>query len=104
MANQKIIKNAFINSAEAVIYVALVVVVIMNGERLFGNQENKIISGIAFLLTFVFSAAVMGVVIFGRPILWYLDGFKKEAVKLIIYTLGFLFVILVCILLVLIIL
>jgi len=104
MNNKNIIKNALINSVAAVAYVALVVTVIMNGEKLLGQQTNQILSGIAFLLTFVFSAAVMGVTIFGRPILWYLDGFKKEAVKLIGYTLGILFVILICILLTLIIL
>ncbi len=99
--NKKIIKNALIDSIAAVAYVALISVLLTNSRQLFG-QVNSVISGIAFLLTFVFSAALMGIVIFGKPILWYLDGFKKEAVKLVLYSMGFLFVILVLVLLTLI--
>lgn len=40
------------------------------------------------LLLFVFSAALTGALIFGRPILWYLDGKKREAILLFFYTLG----------------
>lgn len=97
----KIIKNALINSLLALIYIALIAALLTNAPRLFG-QVNNILSGIAFLLTFVLSAAIMGIIILGRPILWYLNGFKKEAVKLIFYTLGFLIIILVIIFLMLI--
>lgn len=48
---------------------------------------------LAFLLVFVISAAVMGLLIFGKPILLYLDNFKKEAVSLLFYTLSFLILI-----------
>jgi hypothetical protein len=41
----------------------------------------------------VFSAALVGSLIFGRPILWYLDNKKKEAVLLLAYTLASFFVI-----------
>lgn len=94
MNSKKIIKNSLANSVVAVVYIALVSIVLTNGNKLFG-QMSGVLPGMAFLLMFVFSAVVMGITIFGRPILWYLDGFKKEAVKLVVYTLGFLFVILV---------
>lgn len=56
---------------------------------------KEVLGPVAFLSTFVFLAALMGVLIFGKPILWYLDGRKKEAVQLVFYTLGSLLVILV---------
>ena len=56
-----------------------------NAENIFG-QLPKILGTMSFLLLFVISAAVMGLLIFGRPILWYWDGKKQEAVALISYT------------------
>jgi len=35
----------------------------------------------------------MAVLIFGKPVLWYLDGDKQGAVRLLLYTIGFLVVI-----------
>jgi len=43
---------------------------------------------IVMLSLFVFSAALTGTLIFGRPILWYLDGKKSEAISLFAYTLA----------------
>jgi hypothetical protein len=43
----------------------------------------------------------MGVTIFGRSILWYLEGQKKEAIKLIFYKLSVLFVALVALFIIL---
>ncbi|MBI5045747.1 MAG: hypothetical protein HZC14_01935 [Candidatus Niyogibacteria bacterium] len=36
----------------------------------------------------VFSAALVGILIFGRPLLWYLDGKKQDAVYLLACTLA----------------
>ena len=47
----------------------------------------------AMLLLFVFSAGVTSSLVFGRPVLWYVEGKKQEALSLLFYTLGFLFVI-----------
>ena len=94
MANSKILKHSLINSFLAFGYILIVTQILANAEKLFGSMK-EVLGPVAFLLTFVFSASIMGILIFGRPILWYLDGFKKEAVKLVFYTLGFLFVILV---------
>jgi len=45
------------------------------------------------LLVLVFSAALTGILIFGRPAIWYLDGKKSEALFLLFYTLGALLII-----------
>ncbi len=84
-----ITKNALINALAAIVYIAVVATVINYVPKFLGDK-NGLLGSIAFLLIFVVSAAVMGLTIFGRPILWYLDGFKKEAVRLAFYTIGFL--------------
>lgn len=88
MKNQ-ITKYALINSLVATAYIALVATLMSNAETLFGKQDSPI-STMAFLLLFVISAAVMALTIFGRPLVWYLDGQKTEAIKLALYTIGFL--------------
>ena len=86
----KIIKNALINSVLAVAYIALVATFMNNAEKTFG-PENKFMAAITMLSLLVFSVAMMGILIFGRPLMWYLDGNKKEAIKLLFSTLGFVF-------------
>lgn len=91
MTKKTIIKYAFAHAIGAAIYIALVVAFISNAERIFGQTgDNNPLNTMVFLLILVISAAVMGLLIFARPIMWYLDGIKKEAVALAIYTIGFL--------------
>lgn len=86
-----IYKNAFINSLLAVCYVAFIATAINYLGKLASkfNLEEEIWGAVIMLLTFVISAAIMGAIVLGRPILWYAEGFKKEAIKLFFYTLGF---------------
>jgi len=89
MKNSHITKHAFVHAVGATVYIALVAFFMTNGEGLLGKGDN-VWKGIAFLLTFVISAAVMGMTIFGRPALWYMNGSKKDAVMLALWTVGFL--------------
>jgi len=97
----RIIKNALVSAVLAVLYIAIIATVLTYGEQLFG-KINNVLSGMVFLLMFVFSAALMGIIVLGKPIMWYLDGLKKEALKLVFYILGFLFVFLVMVFVILI--
>jgi hypothetical protein len=45
------------------------------------------------LLLFVTSAAITGFLVFGKPVMLYIDGKKREAVSLLGYTIGILFLI-----------
>jgi len=92
MNTTKIVKHSVINAVLASAYVAMISQVIRNGEALFGEMKDAY-GPMAFLLLFVVSAAVMAIVIFGQPIIWYLDGFKKEGVRLAICTVIALFII-----------
>ena len=85
---EKIIKYASINSLGTAIYVIAVASLMYLGSQGAFGTTPSIFVPIAMLMLFVFSAAFTGSLIFGRPVMWYLDGRKKEALLLLIYTLG----------------
>jgi len=93
MENKKLIYYGAIHSLGVAAYVSLLVLFMDNAERLFGKNDN-IMTGIIVLLIFIFSALVTGSLVLGRPIMFYLDGKKAEAVKLLFYTRAGLFVLL----------
>lgn len=89
-----IVKFAGLNALGTTLYVALVASLLFNAPLIFGSTgKDTVFIPIAMLLLFVISASVTGSLVLGRPLLWYLDGKKKEAVSLFIATLGFLFLI-----------
>ncbi|MFA5098919.1 MAG: hypothetical protein WC461_01720 [Candidatus Paceibacterota bacterium] len=89
MTKNTIIKRAFINAVCAAAYIALVAIFMPIAGKIFGPDDDKSVLGpMVFLMTFVISTAVMAMLIFGKPILLYLDGLKKEAVSMIIYTIA----------------
>jgi mannose/fructose/N-acetylgalactosamine-specific phosphotransferase system component IIC len=55
--------------------------------------EDKTAIPIAMLLLLVCSAAITGFLVFGKPVMLYIDGNKKEAISLLGYTLGILVII-----------
>lgn len=89
MTKSKLIKISLLNSILAALHVSAVALLMSNGQKLFGHNNN-VFSGIAILLLFVISAAVMGSLILGRPVLMYLDELKKEALKLFYLTVAWL--------------
>ncbi len=90
--NKKIImRYALAEVLVSVFYVFLIGLFFRNAEKIFGPEDNMF-SPVVFLLLLVFSVSMMGLTIFGRSIMWYLDGQKKEAVKLLFYKLAYLFV------------
>lgn len=96
MPKRTIITNALANSLWTSLYIILVATFLNNAQTIFGKEEpHGALVPMAMLTLLVFSAAVCGSLVFGRPVLWYMDGKKKEALRLFIYTLAFLFVVLV---------
>ena len=45
---------------------------------------------LAFLMLFVLSAAIVGLLVFAKPVMMYLEGAKKEAVTLVFYIVAWL--------------
>lgn len=82
-----IIKIAALNAmATAAYIVAVASFMFYVPKKVFGTADTVLVP-IVMLMLLVFSAAFTGLLIFGRPAFWYLDGKKKEALSLLISTL-----------------
>ena len=92
MKNSKLVCYGIIHSIGVFIYVSAVAFLMFNGKKIFG-QTDSFLQPVAILLLFVVSAAITGSLVLIRPINLYLNGMKKEAIKLLIYTIVFLFLI-----------
>lgn len=88
--NKTNLKWSFVDSVGVFVYVAIVAFIMQNAEKIFGKMQN-VTGPISFLLLFVLSATITGSLVLGRPVLMYLDGQKKEAIQLVLYTIGWLF-------------
>lgn len=98
MNKNRIALYALGNAALAACYVALVAA-IMSGAESFAQKAGSIAGPMGFLLLFSTSAAILGLAVFGRPVVWYLDGKHSDAVTLAIYTVSFLLIITLAVLL-----
>lgn len=89
MLDLKTIKQSLSYAAAAVLYVVLVATVMYNAERLFNDgKPDSVLAPIGILLLLVVSAATMGMLIFGKPIMLYIDGKKREGAMMAVYTIG----------------
>ncbi len=83
-------QNPFLNAVSALAYILGVASLIyLVSEYLPNDNEGFPVFNITlFLSLFVFSAAAMGFIFLSKPITLYLDGEKKEGIKLFLETLG----------------
>ena len=89
-----IIKTAGVNAVLTALYVFTISSFLFYIPKIFDNTKpDTVFAPIIMLSLLVFSAALVGALIFGKPIMWYMDDKKKEAVSLLFYTLGIFFVI-----------
>jgi hypothetical protein len=98
MKTSKLLIIALLNSLGVSVYIAAVVLLMTNAQKFFGSANNFLGSA-AMLLLFVVSATIVGLLVLGRPGHLYFNGFKKEGIVLLLYTVAFLFVIIVAVLL-----
>lgn len=86
-------KRGIINAAATAAYIIAVGSFMYYGSTIKIGQSNSFLIPISFLLLFVFSASLTGFLIFGKPAQMYVDGKKKEALSLLLYTFVSFFVI-----------
>ncbi len=94
------IAHSFGHAVLVVVYVAMVAWIMQHAQEWF-RQTKTVLAPTAFLLLFVLSAAVVGGLVVGRPVLLYADGQKKEALKFFGFTILWLFVLTIAVFLVL---
>lgn len=88
---KKLVSQSFFFALGEGAYIFLVALLMRNGEKIFANEPG-ILGIIMFLMLFVFSAAVSGALILGKPVLLYMEGKRREALEFFGLTLGWLFV------------
>lgn len=81
-------KNPYLNALVAGLYIVFIVILITYGPILVRQKPDTILAPIALLSLLVLSAAFMGYVFFLQPVLMYLEGQKREAVKFFMKTLA----------------
>ncbi len=89
MKKSEYLLKSLINALAAFIYISFVAWLLFNGENIFSKESNFLLP-LFLLLLFVISAAITGLLILGKPIHLYLNGFKKEAFILLCATLSWL--------------
>lgn len=90
MLDMKIAKQSLGYAVGAVLYVAVVATIMHNAQKLFGSdgKPDTVLAPIGILMLLVVSAATMGMLVFGKPVMLYLDGQKREAVMMAVCTIG----------------
>lgn len=89
--DKKLLKTSFLLAICEVAYILLVASLMRGAEKFLGDKPDNFLAPLSFLLLFVISAAISATLVFGKPILLFLEGKKKEAFKLFAYILGCLF-------------
>lgn len=87
MLKSRLYTIALAQAVGIALYVAGVVWVMTNAERMFDNAPEMLV-GMAVLLLFVLSAATTGLLFGGRAVMLYLSGAKRDAVTLVLATLA----------------
>ncbi len=100
MNKSKIIFYSVVNSLGVLAYIFLLVSFLNNAQKFFGKPPEILIAAV-MLLTFVLSASITGLLVLGRPGHLYFNGYKKEGLTLLFYTLACLFAFTVVILIIL---
>jgi len=85
--DKKLIKRAIVNALATALYVSAVGLFMSHASLVFGN-EDKALTPVVVLMLLVLSASVTGSLLFGQPVMWYIDGKKKQAMQLLGITLG----------------
>jgi len=85
---KSVIKTAFINAFATILYIVAITLFLSYEPKFIGSDKGELIIPVIMLSLLVFSAAVTGFLVFGRPVMWYLDGRKKESLSLLFCTLG----------------
>ncbi|HZC82585.1 MAG TPA: hypothetical protein VE222_12875 [Nitrospiraceae bacterium] len=86
-----ILRTALVNALLTALYVGVVGSFLFYAAQIRLGQAKTVLVPIAILMILVSSAAFVGALIFGRPVLWYFDGRKQDGLLLLTATLAILF-------------
>jgi predicted membrane channel-forming protein YqfA (hemolysin III family) len=81
-------KNPLINALSASAYIILGVTIMTFVTKPLQNKPDTFFAPIVFLSLLTLSVAVMAFIFFYQPLLLFIEGKKKEAVRLFVKTIG----------------
>ena len=81
-------KNPILNALSATCYIILIVSIINFLSKNVTEVPKSVVAPILFLSMLCLSAAVMGYIFLAQPLMLYFDGKKKQAVELVVKTIG----------------
>ena len=84
MTKFQLIQKSFLQALGILVYVTLVAWLPTN--RFGESLPQNILTPITILLLLVVSVAIVGMLMFAKPVTLYLDGQKTEAIRLAVYT------------------
>lgn len=85
MNNEKLALNGLLHAVATIVYIVLVSLLLFNGNKFFAGNPS-VLNVITMLCLLVLSASIVGTIMLGRPLLWYFNGAKTEAIKLFLYS------------------
>lgn len=94
MKNNKLVPLGLLHAIGVTLYVTVISLVMMRGDEWFGKMDS-FVGPALMLMLLVLSAAITAFLVFGRPVLLYLDQKKQEALKLLGFTIGWMAVIII---------
>lgn len=86
MKKAKLIKWGALQALGVFVYILLLSVFMNKANDWLGQDDRGILAPIMALLILVFSALVTGGLVLAKPIMLYIDGKKKEGVRLLLST------------------
>lgn len=84
--NISLLKKAAVNAVGVLVYVLALTGILSHAETWFGTQPVWFVSAALMLIVFVISACITGGLVLGLPVMMYLDGQRRRAVTLLLYT------------------
>ena len=84
MRTAKLVFQSFLHAFGVLVYVLGVAWFLFNGQSIIG-EVNNFWGPALILLLFVLSATIVGLLVLARPVMWYLNSQKSEAVKFLVY-------------------
>ncbi|MCX6800374.1 MAG: hypothetical protein NT091_04485 [Candidatus Falkowbacteria bacterium] len=86
MKNSTLVRRGAVHAIGVFTYARLLAIFFSKASDWFGKEDKSIITPVAGLMLFMFSALVTGGLVLGKPLMLYVDGQKKDGVKLLFFT------------------
>ncbi len=86
MKKSKLVLRGIIQAIGVFAYIFLLSAFMYKANNWLGGDDQELIAPILALLIFVFSALITGSLVLAKPIMLYIDGQKKDGIKLLFYT------------------